>query len=373
MSKTQPGNFFEDFFVGQELVHATPRTVTDGDVALYTALYGGRFAVQSSAPFAQALGFEGAPVDSMLVFHLVFGKTVPDISLNAIANLGYADGRFGVPVYPGDTLSTVSCVTGVKRNRDGTTGVVYVHSVGRNQRRETVVEYARWVMVRTRDASASAPEPVVPELPECVTPESLHIPVQFTSDSFDVTLSGSTHLWEDYRVGERIDHVDGITIDESDHTLAARLFQNPARVHFNQHVEREGRFGRRIVYGGHVISLSRALSFNGLANGIGIAAIHGGQHTNPTFAGDTIYAWSEILATDALSGSTSVGALRVRTVALKDRSASDFTYRDAAGVYDPAVVLDFDYTVLMPRRESDLDARGLDARRQTPGASVAGD
>ncbi len=350
MTKTQPGNFFEDFFVGQELVHATPRTVTDGDVAMYTALYGGRFAVQSSTPFAQALGFARAPVDSMLVFHLVFGKTVPDISLNAIANLGYAGGRFGVPVYPGDTLSTISQVTGIKQNRDGTTGVVYVHSVGRNQHGDMVVEYARWVMVRKRDSAVAAPEVAVPELPAYVPPESLHVPATFAVGAFNTQLGGSPYLWDDYAVGERIDHVDGITIEETDHMLAARLFQNSARVHFNQHVEREGRFGRRIVYGGHIISISRALSFNGLANAVGMAAIHGGRHTNPSFAGDTIYAWSEILATDVLAGVDHLGAVRVRTVALKDRAASDFTDRDATGAYDSCVVLDFDYTILMPRR-----------------------
>jgi len=350
MTKTQPGNFFEDFFVGQELVHATPRTVTDGDVAMYTALYGGRFAVYSSTPFAQALGYARAPVDSMLVFHIVFGKTVSDISLNAIANLGYAGGRFGVPVYPGDTLSTISRVTGVKQNRDGATGVVYVHSVGRNQHGDIVVEYARWVMVRKRDSAVAAPDVVVPELPAVVPPASLHVPTTFAVGAFDTRLGGSPYLWDDYTVGERIDHVDGITIEETDHMLAARLFQNTARVHFNQHVEREGRFGRRIVYGGHIISISRALSFNGLANAVGMAAIHGGRHTNPSFAGDTIYAWSEILATDALQGVDHVGAVRVRTVALKDHAASDFTDRDAAGAYDPSVVLDFDYTILMPRR-----------------------
>ena len=172
-SKTQPGNFFEDFAVGQELVHATPRTVSDGDVAMYQALYGGRFAVHSSIPFAHALGFARAPVDPMLVFHIVFGKTVPDVSLNAIANLGYADGRFGVPVYTGDTLRAVSHVIGVKHNRDGATGVVYVHSIGRNQHGEMVLDYTRWVMVRKRDHASVPPETVVPDLPECVPADSL--------------------------------------------------------------------------------------------------------------------------------------------------------------------------------------------------------
>ena len=85
--------------------------------------------------------------------------------------------------------------------------------------------------------------------------------------------------------------MDGMTIEESEHMMATRLYQNTARVHFNQHAEKEGRFGRRIVYGGHVISLARSLSFNGLANAIRVAAINGGRHVAPTFAGDTVYAW----------------------------------------------------------------------------------
>src|SRR5262245_26015309 len=93
-TKARRGNYFEDFAVGQVLAHATPRTLTTGDVALYTGLYGPRFAVQSSDAFASAIGYPRAPLDDLLVFHTVFGKTVPDISLNAVANLGYAEGRF---------------------------------------------------------------------------------------------------------------------------------------------------------------------------------------------------------------------------------------------------------------------------------------
>ncbi|HEX9369670.1 MAG TPA: MaoC family dehydratase [Roseiflexaceae bacterium] len=349
-SKTRPGNYFEDFRLGQEIVHATPRTVTDGDVALYTALFGSRFAITSSDLFAAGLGLERAPIDSLLAFHVVFGKTVPDISLNAIANLGYAGGRFGQPVYPGDTLSTTSTVIGLKQNKDGKTGVVYVRSAGVNQRGETVVEYIRWVMVRKNDLGAPAPETVVPELPESVAVEDLAVPFDNRAGRYDTALAGSPHLWDDYEPGERIDHVDGMTIEEAEHMMATRLYQNTARVHFNQHVEKDGRFGRRIVYGGHIISLARSLSFNGLANALNVAAINGGRHTNPTFAGDTVYAWSEILDRLELPGRADIGAVRVRTVATKDRPCHDFPYQDAEGKYDPAVVLDFDYTVLMPRR-----------------------
>jgi 2-methylfumaryl-CoA hydratase len=350
--KTNPGNFFEDFRLGQRIVHATPRTVTAGDVALYVALYGSRFAVNCSAAFAASLGLPAAPVDDLLAFNLVFGKTVPDISLNAIANLGYASGRFGAPLYPGDTVATTSTVIGLKQNRDGQAGVVHVRSAGVNQRGEMVVDYCRWVMVRKRDPSARAPEPVIPELPQAVAPEEVIVPAGLQVGSYDTALAGGPHLWDDYEIGEKIDHIDGVTIEEAEHMMATRLYQNPARVHFNQHAEQKGRFGRRIVYGGHILSLARSLSFNGLANVFRVAAINGGRHVAPTFAGDTVYAWSEVLGKVPLPGRGDLGVLRLRTVAAKDRACADFPYRNADGQYDPAVVLDLDYQVLMPRQES---------------------
>lgn len=347
---TDAGRFFEDFVPGETLVHATPRTVTEGDAALYLALYGVRSAVTSSTPFARTLGLERAPVDPMLVFHLVFGKTVNDVSLNAIANLGYAECTWGVPVYPGDTLATTSEVLGVKANKDGTTGVVYVRSTGRNQRGEVVLRYARWVMVRKRDAASPAPTPVVPALADAVPVAEVMVPWRADPATYDDALAGSRSRWDDYAPGDRIDHVDGMTIEDADHMLATRLYQNTAKVHFNAFVERQGRFGKRIVYGGHVISLARHLSFNGLANALGPVAIHGGRHVNPSFAGDTIHCWSEVLAADPLPGRTDMGVLRVRTVATKDRPCHDFPYKGADGAYDPAVVLNLDYSVAMVRR-----------------------
>ena len=347
MSKTNPGNHFEDFQVGQVLRHATPRTATTGDLALYTALTGSRFALQSSDVFAQALGYRRAPLDDLLVFHLVFGKTVADVSLNAVANLGYADGRFGVPVYPGDTLSTVSEVIGVKENSNGKTGVVYVRSTGRNQAGETVLAYVRWVMVAKRDPAAAAPAPVVPDLAAQVKGADLSPPAGLDLTGYDFTAAGAAARWGDYAVGERIDHSDGMTLEEAEHQLATRLYQNTAKVHFDQHLAKDSRFGRRLVYGGHVISLARALSFNGLANAFRLAAVNGGRHVAPFFAGDTLYAWSEVLETAELG--SELGALRLRTVAAKDRPCADFPLKDAEGKYDPAVVLDLDYWVLMPR------------------------
>jgi 2-methylfumaryl-CoA hydratase len=348
--KTNPGNYFEDFRFGQVITHATPRTVTAGDVALYTGLYGPRFAVQSSDAFARAIGYSRAPVDDLLAFHVVFGKTVPDISLNALANLGYANGRFLAPVYPGDTLATTSEVIGRRENANRETGVVYVRSTGRNQSGAVVIEYTRWVMVRKRDKAAPAPEAIVPKLPERVDPSELGRAVpKLDVAAYDFALAGSPHRWDDYAVGERIDHVDGMTLEEAEHQIATRLYQNTAKVHFNQHTEGKGRFGRRLVYGGVTISLARALSFNGLANAFHVAAINGGRHVAPLFAGDTVYAWSEVLEKAEIPGRGDIGALRVRLVAVKNRTCAEFPLKTESGDYAEGVILDLDLWLVLPR------------------------
>ncbi len=348
-AKTSPGNFFEDFQLGQQIRHATPRTVTLGDVALYNGLFGARFAVQSSDAFAQKIGYPRSPIDDLLVFHVVFGKTVPDISLNAVANLGYADCRFLKPVYPGATLNAVSEVIGLRENSNKKTGIVYVRSRGFDENGATVLDYARWVMVRKRDEAAPAAEEKVPELPKSVEPAQLGgaCPV-INPAAYDASLAGSPYRFGDYKVGEKIDHVDGVTVEEAEHQIATRLYQNTARIHFNQFAENKGRFGRRLIYGGHAISLARALSFNGLGNAFHVAAINGGRHVSPLFAGCTVFAWSEVLASAELPGRNDVGALRLRTIATKDRPCADFPAKTGDDD-EPAVILDLDYWVLMPR------------------------
>jgi 2-methylfumaryl-CoA hydratase len=336
MLKTNAGSFFENFTLGQKIVHATPRTVTVGDQALYTALYGSRFALQSSDEFARAVGFPQSPLDDLLVFHIVFGKTVPDISLNAVANLGYAECVFAQAVYPGDTLSATTEIIGVKENSNGRTGTVYVRSRGFNQRGEEVLSFVRWVMVRKRDEKSPAPAPCVPELKKITSFDAGH-----KIRRWDFELSGSPHRFDDYVIGEKIDHLDGMTVEEAEHQLATRLYQNTARVHFNQFAEASGRFGRRLVYGGHVISLARALSFNGLANAYHIAAINGGRHVAPLFAGGTVFAWSEII-------DKSAGALRIVTRATRDLPCAGFPTEHATPE-TPGVILELDYWALIPR------------------------
>ncbi len=342
MAKTNPGNFFEDYSIGQRIAHAVPRTVSGGERALYHALYPARHALHSSDEFARACGLAAAPLDDLAAFHVVFGKTVPDVSLNAVANLGYAEGRFRKPVYPGDTLRSVSEVIGLKQNSNGKSGVVYVRTEGLNQRGEVVLDYVRWVMVRKNDLDAPAPETVIPDLAKVVPANSLVIPEGLDFTDYDFTLAGEPHRWGDYEVGEIIDHVDGVTIEEAEHMIATRLWQNTAKVHFDATFRPDG---QRLIYGGHVISMARALSFNGLANAQIIAGINAGAHANPCFSGDTVKAWTEVLD-KAETAAPGVGALRLRLVATKGGPAGALRGED--GKYLPEVLLDLDYWVLIP-------------------------
>jgi len=341
MSKTNAGRFFEDYAVGQMIEHAVPRTVSGGERALYHALYPARHALYSSDEFASSCGLRQSPVDDLAAFHLVFGKTVPDISLNAIANLGYAEGRWLKPVYPGDTVRSVSEVIGVKQNSSGKAGVIWVRTRGINQWNATVLEYIRWVMVHKRDADAPAPETVLPVWKDALAADDLVIPEGLDFEDYNFTLAGEPHRWGDYDIGEKIDHVDGVTIEEAEHMLATRLWQNTAKVHFDATARDNG---KRLIYGGHVISLARALSFNGLANAQMIVGLNAGAHANPCFAGDTVRAWSEVLD-KAETDAPGVGAIRLRLVATKGAA---FALNGDDGKYLPDVLLDLDYWALMP-------------------------
>ena len=354
-SKSSQGNFFEDFHLKQRFVHAPARTLTVGDATLHKAIYGARFALQSSEPLAKAVGFETTPFDDLLVFHMVFGMSVSDISLNAVANLGYAQLVFGKRLYPGATLRAFTEVIGLKENSDRQTGIVYVRTEGVDAMDDVVVSFNRWVMVRKRDAASKAPDAVVPDLPNVVPPSSLVAPAKTNFRNAVPKETGSPLRWDDYAIGERIDHIDGTTIEDAEHMMAARLYHNNARVHFNQFAEAQGRFGKRIVYGGHVISIALSLSCNGLQNALCIAAINGGRHVNPVFAGDTIFAWSEVLDKATIPNADEpeldrrdCAALRLRLVATKNLPCTDFPYRDG-DKYLENVVLDLDYWAIVPR------------------------
>jgi 2-methylfumaryl-CoA hydratase len=361
--KATAGNFFQDFRIGQVFHHATPRTITAGDASLYIGLTGSRFLLNSSVEAARKVGFKGQLVDDVLLFHIAFGKTVQDISLNAVANLGYADVRFLQPVYVGDTIAVQSEVIGLRENKNGKSGIVYVQSIATNQYDEPVLTWQRWVMVHKADSSADKGAAIsenkvpdsVPKLAEQVDISQIKLLKELDYRHLNFDHSGSQAKWQDYQIGEMIDHQVGMTIDDTDHTLATKLYQNNARVHFDAVHMQQSQFKQRLMYGGHVISICRALSFNGLANALQIIAINGGSHTAPTFAGDTLYAASEVLAKQDIAGRDDVAVLRLKTLGIKNQplasiqDSNEPIYNGETKRYHPSIVLALDYSVLIPK------------------------
>lgn len=350
-SKDRLGNYFEDFHVGMRLKHATPRTLTEGDRSLYIGLTGSRSALGTADTTAGLLGLDRRPMEDLLVFNTAFGKTVPDISLNGVANLGYADVRFLEHVYANDTLSVESEVIGLKENSNGKTGVVYVHCVARNQYDQDVLSWTRWVMVRKRGSAPVDAAPAVPEFEAVVAPSRLRCGT-YNDPAAICSVTGITDLWEDYQVGERINHLAAMTINDSDHSTATRLYQNTAKAHFDGFAMSQTPAGKRLVYGGHIMSICKALSYDGLENALSILAINGGSHVAPSYAGDTISCMTTVIDKFDL-GAPNVGGLRLRMLAAKNMAATSIetpAIIDGKAAYQPAIVLDLDYTIALPKR-----------------------
>jgi 2-methylfumaryl-CoA hydratase len=340
-TKAWAGNFFEDFQPGQRLTCPVPRTLTVGDAALYTALTGDRTALFSGPE---------APLHPLVVFHSSFGQTVRNISLNARANLGYADIRWQAPVYPGDTLTTELEILGCRPNANGTTGVVWVGNRCTNQRGETVLSYTRWVMVRRRTDGALGPggAPALPDHVHASTLAGMALPSRIPRGEH----TGGCFGWEDYAPGEVLHHSDGMQVGQGDHMSFTRLFQNSARVHFDAH----GMKGRPLIYGGVVISLGYALALNGLENRLGLCAINAGSHVNPTWEGDTLYAVTRVLDTAALDDTT--GLLRLQMLVFKNSDAGRawetlaLPGEGGRPTFAPEVVLSLDYWERILRRDA---------------------
>ncbi len=344
MNKGSVTNFFEDFRIGQEFECPTPRVLTDADRVAYIMHTGDRTPL-----YCDAKGL----VHPLIVFHTVLGQTVRQISLNARANLGYAELMWKKQVITGDEIRTSVKVIGLKENSDQKSGIVFVKTVGVNQHNETVLEYIRWVMVKKNRESATPylREPVAPNMPNSVRVDKLS---SHSPDPCIPSATGGRFFWEDYEVGEVVYHEEGATVNSSDHMNFTRLYQNSARVHFDSMLTN----GKPLVYGGLPISIGYAQQFNGFENRLGIAAINSGSHVNPTYSGDTLYSCTHVLERGDIS--PALGALRLRLLVCKNEnpaSVPDFQIKKLnpqtqKEEYRSSVVLDLDFWELVRKKNA---------------------
>ncbi len=133
--------------------HAHGRTVNETDNTWFTLLTNNSHQIHINADYAAKTEFGRPLVVSTLTLAIITGLSVPDVSQNAVANLGWDNVRLVAPVFAGDTLYAASEVLEVRPSvsRPGQ-GIVRVRTRGFNQRDETVIEFERTVLVYSRAA-----------------------------------------------------------------------------------------------------------------------------------------------------------------------------------------------------------------------------
>jgi 2-methylfumaryl-CoA hydratase len=307
------GHFLEDFRPGDLYRHKGGKTVTEGLFALFTDFSMTTNPLSKNARYARAYGFDGLVVPPGLVMLVVFSQSVEDVSENARANLEYIDMRFGVPVYIGDTLEAETRVLGVKGSSSNPMlGVVHVQTTGRNQRGEVVLTFQRKVQVWKRDKHAKLHDGEA--APETID-VSLGLPAYDASRKYGelAHLTNADSYIEDFTPGDVIEHSRGRVVT-TDHIMLTGILDNTSQVHCNQWmVEQEPeRYvgGQLIVFGGIPFNLCLGISSADLGdNSLGDIRYVTGRHTAPIFAGDTVFASTEVKGVGDMPGRADLGVL----------------------------------------------------------------
>jgi 2-methylfumaryl-CoA hydratase len=307
------GHFLEDFVPGDLYRHKGGKTVTEGLFTVFTDFSMTTNPLSKNARYAIAYGFDGLVVPPGLVMLIVFSQSVEDVSENARANLEYIDMRFGVPVYLGDTLEAETRVLGVKGSSSNPMlGVVHVQTTGRNQRGEVVLTFQRKVQVWKRDKDAALHDgEAAPERIET----TLGLPPYDRSRRYGqlAHLTNADSYLEDFTPGDVIEHSRGRVVT-TDHIMLTGILDNTSQVHCNQWMVSQDpeRFvgGQLIVFGGIPFNLCLGISSADVGdNSLGDIRYATGRHTAPIFAGDTVFASTEILGVSEFPGRPDLGVL----------------------------------------------------------------
>lgn len=309
----QRGHFLEDFVPGTVWRHKGGKTVTEGLLTIFTDFSFTTNPLSKNRRYAEAYGYPGLVVPPGLVMNVVFSQSVEDVSENARVNLEYVDMRFGVPVMVGDTLEAETKVIGCKPStRDADRGVVHVQTTGRNQRGEVVLTFQRKVQVWKRDPASTVEEREI--APEAIG-TSLRLPAYRSRAEYAALahLSNPDTYLEDFTPGDVLEHSRGRVVTD-EHIPLTGMLDNTSQVHCNQWMidQDPERFigGKLIVYGGIPFNLCLGLSSSDVwDNSLADLRYATGRHTAPIFAGDTVFASTEIRGVRHLEGRPDLGVL----------------------------------------------------------------
>jgi len=146
------GHYYEDFVVGEEIVHSLSKTIFESDNNLFCLLTMNHHPVHTNLDYAQKNQHGKLLVVGTLVFSIVVGMTVPDISGRAIANLGYEEVKHIAPVFINDTLYAKTRIISTRESKNKSDrGIVYVETIGFNQNGVDVISFRRNVLIKKRE------------------------------------------------------------------------------------------------------------------------------------------------------------------------------------------------------------------------------
>lgn len=328
----QYGRYLEEYVPGQLFIHPRGFSFTQSNIDFFSRTYMQCNPLYLDLEYARAHGFEKLPASPQMVFNVVLSLGVQNDSEKVIANLGYYNAQFLAPVYPGDTLRAMTMVVDRKERGPDKPGIVTIRTLGMNQRDEVVLQYERKLMVAYRgDRLPTVPvsEGKLPNFPwqenaRVSLPESLPTALRHVPQS----VTGWNTYAEDFKPGDIIVHNNGRTISEEHFALTYQV-GNTHPLHYDKVFSQSlsgPMSGNPVVYGGLVYAWLEGLASRDLSeNAIWELGFTEGYHTQPAFAGDTVFGLSRILHTEDAPGELqpSASVITVQFIGVKGLSSAD--------------------------------------------------
>lgn len=316
------GRYLEDFADGAVFEHPRGMTLPRGFCQDFATTFMECNPLYLNETYARACGYETAPASPLLVLATVLSLGVQNDSEKAIAHLGYYHVHFPRPVYPGDTLRALTRVLGRQARGGAEPGIVSLRSIGLNQRDELVLQYDRKILVPSvsgpPQAARTLPAPTtIPAFPDSDRPTLLVPDVP----SRPAHLTGRDTYCEDFAPGQVVLHANGRTVTD-EHLGWTYRVGNTHPLHFDRlySTGRGGAMsGEPIVYGGLVFAWIAGLASRDTSeNALYDLGYHEGYHTQPTTAGDTLYAVSRVLDVEPGPEGMDAGIVTFQLVGLKN-------------------------------------------------------
>ena len=312
--------FFEDFKRGQDLSQVPAVTITEGMTALYQGMFGDRSRVYLDQRLSERYtGSDRMLVNPLLVGHIAIGQsTIP--SQRVLGNLFYEGLMSRQPVHVGDTLSTTTRVVGLKQNKQkpgrAATGMVVLEISVVNQTNDPVLHFWRCPMIPCEDPNAETGHD------DDLSKETLELSKE--------TIIDAARFWDQphfrdlanyevasQAVGQLIELEARDTV-----TLAPELVRMTLNMAMTHTDATRSVYGKRLVYGGHTISIAGSQLARAVPNLVTILAWEKCDHVGPVFEEDILESRVQILERVPL-GHGDLARLQLETCAVRGPEAPD--------------------------------------------------